>query len=180
MKLKGPWNGTQNGIYWGAAKFFERTKLAEEWEKKYNPATAKRKRESAAAQKKISKSKLNDISSKITIDYSKGPIYDSCPDIRRKITAFLKSSGTTGAAFCRLIDVPSNSLMRFMKYKPVIGTATSVESMRYQQPGAAMSIYPSAYHFFERLRLADGKPKTKKRLETESLLSQEGFVCRHD
>ena len=26
MKLKGQWNGVQNGVYWGAARFFERTK----------------------------------------------------------------------------------------------------------------------------------------------------------
>mmetsp|Transcript_41398 Transcript_41398/g.81120 ORF Transcript_41398/g.81120 Transcript_41398/m.81120 type:complete len:322 (+) Transcript_41398:35-1000(+) len=191
MKLKGPMNGIQNGVYWGAARFFEKKKLTEEWEKKHNPAAAKRKRESAAAEKKSTKSKLEDVQSKANISYTEGPIYDSCPDIRRKITAFLKSSGTTGTAFCRLIGCPANSLTRFMKHKPVPGTSGDAQKTRFQQPGAAMSIYPNAYHFFERLRLAEGQPKTKKRIENEAVLSvahgdsfddipQQGFVCRHD
>jgi len=180
MKLKGPWNGTQNGVYWGAAKFFARKKLGEEWEKKFRPAAAKRKREGAATERKNARKKLDEAASKLSADYAEGPVYDSCPDVRRKITAFLKSSGTTATAFCRMVDVPSNALTRFMKYKPVSGTAKSAESMRYSQPGAAMSIYPRAYHFFERLRIGEGKPKTKKRLENEAALSGQGFQLRHD
>ena len=39
------------------------------------------------------------------------------------------------------------------------------------QAGAGNHYYPKAYHFFEKLRLAEGKKKTPKRVENELALA---------
>ena len=54
MKLKGAWNGTQNGVYWGAARFFEVEKRRAAREKKAaGPDVLKRqKAEEAESRKK--------------------------------------------------------------------------------------------------------------------------------
>lgn len=96
MKLKGAWNGTQNGVYWGAARLFERQRRRQEWEEKNNPAAAKRKRAEAgtANQKKakVGDELMNKLAA-IEGSYVEGPIYDSCPEVRRKVTAFMKTTG---------------------------------------------------------------------------------------
>eukprot|EP01049_Picozoa_sp_SAG25_P015692 SAG25_NODE_3290_length_1143_cov_1.118774_1_plen_306_part_00 len=124
MRLKGAYNGTQNGVYWGAARFFARRQRREAWEKKNNPAAAKRKRAEASGTKR-KKAKLGDelLAKLASTPFEPGPIYDSCPEIRRKVTAFLKSGTMTQTAFLRHIGVAPNSFKSFMKMKPVPGSA---------------------------------------------------------
>jgi hypothetical protein len=123
MKLKGPWNGTQNGVYWGAARLFERQRRRQEWEKKNNPAAAKRKRaEAGTANQKKAKAgdELMNKLAAVEGSYAEGPIYDSCPEVRRKVTAFMKTTGMSQAAFLRQCDgVAANSFKSFMSMKPV-------------------------------------------------------------
>jgi hypothetical protein len=85
-----------------------------------------------------------------------GPVYDSCNEVRRKIRALLRKGETSIAAFLReLGGVNSNSYRQFMQ-------------MKDPMQGSGNRIYPAAYHFFERRRLAEGKPKSKLRQESEA------------
>ena len=45
------------------------------------------------------------------------PIYEDCNEVRRKITAFLKTGRMTQTAWCKLLGVNASSLQRFMKAK---------------------------------------------------------------
>jgi len=82
-------------------------------------------------------------------------VYDGCPEIKKKITDFLKRDGVTKASFCRVIgNVNNNSLSRFLKKR--------------QQDGCGIGAYPLAYQFFEKMRIMEHKSKTKKRLQNEA------------
>jgi hypothetical protein len=92
-------------------------------------------------------------------------VYDSCDEIRRKITVHLLKPGVTKAQFCRDLKamlyspsaparIQSNQLDQFRGYKGAGHGNTSV-------------VYYTAYVYFERLRIAEGKPKTKHRLGME-------------
>jgi len=95
------------------------------------------------------------------------PIYDTCDEVRRKIRAFLKKDGVTQAALLRAIGkcrgsgdqgdlgpISSSSYRLFMRQK---GPAA----------GGNSDVHYAGYAFFEKVRLRDGKPKSKKREEME-------------
>lgn len=101
------------------------------------------------------------------------PIYDTCSEIRRKITSLLlkdsnkpengvpgefKKDGTpkpyTKALFCKFLGVSTSMLDTFMKAKKLMG-------------GAESEVYVEAYKFFERKRIWEGKKKTAGRLKVE-------------
>ena len=175
MALKGVMNGIQNGVYWGAARFFERRKRSEAAEKKSNPSAFKRKRAEAAddaAKKKVKGevllAKLSAGAGSDSEPYAEGPIYDSCPEIRSKSTAFLKAGNMTQGAFLKEVGVAAKSFNDFMKVKAVPNSGPS--DWRNHQAGAANHFYPKAYHFFEKMRLAEGKAKSPKRLTNEAAL----------
>ncbi|KAK1633796.1 hypothetical protein BDP81DRAFT_396540 [Colletotrichum phormii] len=67
-------------------------------------------------------------------------VWDTCDIVRTKIRAILKE-GVTKTAFLRAIKGPAS--------------------------GNTSSVFYAAYVFFEKLRVRDGKPKTKKREEME-------------
>ena len=54
------------------------------------------------------------------------PVYEDCNEIRRKITAFLKTGRMTQTAWCKLLGVNSGSYQRFMKAKV---STTSTDAM---------------------------------------------------
>lgn len=88
------------------------------------------------------------------------PIYDDCNEIRRKIRFFFSDSNTeykcTQKHFLEVIgNVNSNSYRRFMAAKGEGG-------------GAENGTYTGAYIFFEKRRIWEGKPKGKKRLDSEA------------
>ena len=138
---------------------------------------AKRKRADAAesapgkAGKKGKKAKGDELLATLAgVDYDEGPVYDSCPEIRRKTTAFLTTGVMTQTALLKHFGVQSKSFCSFMKTKAVPGTGPKDWRVR-GQAGAGNRFYPKAYHFFERLRLAQGKPKTPTRLKNELALA---------
>ena len=82
-------------------------------------------------------------------------IYDSCPVIVTKIKDFLQRDGVTKAMLLKAFgDINSNSLGRFLSGK--------------QQDQCGNVTYKKAYVFFEKLRIMEGKAKTKKRLSNEA------------
>ncbi|KAK4451559.1 hypothetical protein QBC34DRAFT_436669 [Podospora aff. communis PSN243] len=96
------------------------------------------------------------------------PICYSCSDIRKKIRAFLRRDGVTQAAFLRALakckpggssgsgssPISVSSFQMFMRQ---IGVAA----------GANSQVFYTAYVFFEKMRLREGRPKTKRREEME-------------
>jgi hypothetical protein len=87
--------------------------------------------------------------------YEEGPVYDTCNEVRRKIRAYLRTGESTIAAFLRACgNISHNSYQSFM-------------SMKMPMQGSGNCLYPAAYHFFEKRRLAAHKPKSKLRLESE-------------
>ncbi|KZV71417.1 hypothetical protein PENSPDRAFT_664435 [Peniophora sp. CONT] len=94
------------------------------------------------------------------------PIYDDCNDIRRKIRALLQEPGFKVTHWLKEIgNVNSNSYGRFMKQSGPYG-------------GADNSTYYSAYLYFEKRRIVEGKKKTPKRLRMEK--EQAGGVTPDD
>lgn len=100
-------------------------------------------------------------------------VYDSCDEIRKKIAAHLRKPGVTAAQFCRDLlaqyhgdkkppQIQSGQLTKFRGYK---GADT----------GNTSCVFYAAYVFFEKMRLAEGKPKSKHRLEMEKIWSPKGF-----
>ncbi|KAK0655640.1 hypothetical protein B0T16DRAFT_451288 [Cercophora newfieldiana] len=95
------------------------------------------------------------------------PVYDSCSDIRKKIRAFLRRDGVTQAAFLRALakcrpggeseGKPPISVSSFQMFMRQTGVAA----------GANSQVFYAAYVFFEKMRLRDGKGKTKRREEME-------------
>ena len=95
------------------------------------------------------------------------PVYDTCDTVRRKIRAMLARDGVTQADFLRAIAVAAHgenstkklnagSLYGFMKQKgPLAGNANGV--------------YYAAYVFFEKLRIKQGKAKSKDREMMEEI-----------
>ena len=197
MKLKGAWNGTQNGVYWGAARFFEIDKRRIAREKK--SAAGKRKHAELAASRKQAKQDGERLLEQLTrIDVPDGaPVFDTCAEVRRKIRAFLKTNVMTQSTFLKHIGVATNSFNSFMKQT---GRADP-QCIANMQPGAANHVYPKAYRFFEQKRLLEKKPKSAARLSNEAMLAAnktkmtalwgentelaskfvtEGFALKHD
>jgi len=178
MKLKGTWNGTQNTTFWAATRYFkkqEKLKQKEKQKEKRKPAaqkkrdTAKKKKEKAekdAAMDAIVR-KIESVEKKDDYD-DNGPVFDDCNDVRKKITNFMKRGICTQSRFLKEIgSVQSNSYHKFMKEGPL------------QLAGASNSTYYKAYHWFEKLRIAEKEAKSKKRLQNEEE-NHDGFPLRHD
>lgn len=115
---------------------------------------------------KVKKTKMDNDFSEILkkmneLEYGEGPIFDDCSDIRRKLNKFFTDKKMSKSAWCNLVGVNSNSLANFLKQKGPDG-------------GAGINVYKVAYHFFEKMRIVEGKKKTKKREEHEQFVT-EGF-----
>jgi hypothetical protein len=81
----------------------------------------------------------------------------------------------TQAAFLRAVgdgqSVQSKSFVDFMKGKAEFGSGPD-EWRLTGQPGAGNKFYALAYHWFEKLRIAEGRAKTARRLENEEALTR--------
>ncbi|KAI1258490.1 hypothetical protein F5Y18DRAFT_413397 [Xylariaceae sp. FL1019] len=92
-------------------------------------------------------------------------VYDTCDEMRKKINAHLrKSTGLSLAQFCRDLkaqlhkpdspNVTSSTLNKFLSYKGPISGAKSI-------------VYYASYVYFEKIRIAQGKPKSVHRQNVE-------------
>ena len=177
---KNQWSACQNGTYWGAAKLLEKVKHSEAKAKKTAKkaaTSAKRKAASASttegggsAKKKSKKEEATELIHRINAVEGvpeDSPIYDSCPVLVTKIKEFLQRDGVTKNLFLQeaMGNLNSNSLNRFLagKKQDQCGTIT----------------YKRSYVFFEKLRIMEGKAKTKKRLKDEAENPQ-GFSTKKE
>lgn len=95
------------------------------------------------------------------------PVYDTAADVRRKISAHLREPDVTQAQFCRDLfsqlhgsdrgaSIQTSQLQRFR------GKSGANE-------GGDSKVFYAGYVFFEKKRIGEGKPKSKKRLEMEKI-----------
>eukprot|EP01084_Bolivina_argentea_P049268 90631_1 len=176
MRLKGKWNNTSNQTYTAAYRYFmKQDKLKQKQKAKDKNKSASQKKKEAVARKKEKAYKekevkkiLNKIKSVENTYNANGPIYDDCNDVRKNILTFLKRGIMTKTRFLKEIgNVASNSYSSFAGMGPL------------KLSGASNKTFPKAYHWLEKLRIAEGVKKSKKRLKNE-LEYPNGFPLRHD
>ncbi|KAH0562807.1 hypothetical protein GP486_002569, partial [Trichoglossum hirsutum] len=174
MKLKGPYSGADNQTYEAAFIFFKKRELA----------GIKPQKKKAVA-KDLDKFDVSDPALKLDgEDEGEVEIYDTCDEIRRKINAHLRNDGVTKAGLCRAIG----------KMTPA-GTPINGKSMddflrkKGPEEGGGTNCFYGAYVFFEKLRIKQGKPKSKLRQEMEKIWASRGgfptrgaglIICRAD
>lgn len=100
------------------------------------------------------------------------PVFDSADELRKKISAHLKTPGLAQAQFRRDLyaqlhaptckSIHSSSLSDFRGKKGPIAGCTS-------------TVFYAAYAYFEKSRLAKGKPKSHRRREMELVHGDEGM-----
>lgn len=161
-KYKDPWSATQNGTYWAAAYFFYREKRlgnrAMGKTRAYSAAATTPVGPAAGSAKPVAKTPLPDVSG-VSTD---GTTYQTPAEVRKELRAVLSKYDSSVAALARAADVPYQSFNNFMKATGDFG-------------GRDNQAYHPAAEIVERLRLATGKEKSKKRKALEAEM-EEG-VC---
>ncbi|KAI0160046.1 hypothetical protein GGR52DRAFT_576777 [Hypoxylon sp. FL1284] len=102
-------------------------------------------------------------------------VWDTCDKIRKKIDEHLKTPGVTQAQFCRDLFAQLNA----PKIKHI--QASQLADFRGQKgprTGAKSTVFYAAYVYFEKLRIAQGKKKTKHREDMEGIWACEGGFDR--
>ena len=188
MKLKGAWNGTQNGTFWGAQRFFLRRDAEKRAEAAMMPtAEKKRKRVDQADDKTAKKTQLAELLQKVRA--LPGPekarpchppfcakncpgtaVYDTCDEVRKKSLGFMAASGMTQSAFIKEIGSHPPSWNSFIKMKG---------KFEGHNPGAGNGCYWGAYDFLEKVRIVRGEKKSARRLAAEAKHPPREMFCVH-
>lgn len=107
------------------------------------------------------------------------PVYDTCDEVRRKINAYLKRPGVTQAQFCRDIHAqlrrPDRPARPFASHQ-----LARFRGMKGPLTGCSSDLFYAAYVFFEKLRIKEGRPKTKHRREMEEIWGWTGMERKYD
>lgn len=163
MAQNGPDNGSGSDVYYAAFKFFKRREL----QGKKMPKKKVKAAEEAAK---------NDVSG-IHLEGEAEqavPVYDSCDEVRRKITAYLRQPGVTQAGFLREIakTYPEGKKIQSKVLNDFLGKTGATA-------GNTSSVFYGSYVFFEKLRIRDNKPKSKHRETMEKEYAGEGMDTKH-
>lgn len=97
-------------------------------------------------------------------------IYDTCDEVRRKINAYLKKDGVTQAQFLRGLAAQFRSKNQRIQSSQL----AAFRNKKGPDAGNTSCVYYAAYCFFERLRIKEGKKKSKTREEMERIYSGSG------
>ncbi len=156
MGQNGPTKGMGCDTYMEAFKFFKRRELM----------GIKIPRKKVKALKGESATANTAAVDTITLDGEENlsvPVYDSCDEIRRKIRAYLMQPNVTQAGFLREIaktygdgrKIQSKVLNDFL-------------GKRGEMAGNTSAVYYGSYVFFEKMRIRDGKPESKHRMDMKA------------
>lgn len=171
MKLKGPWSGIDNQTYHAAYLFFRAREA-------HGIKTGAKKRKSndgsavkGGDAKKAKKAGPPDVSD-VQLDGEEEntvEVYDTPAEIRKKISAHMPKDGVMQAGFCRAIGAQFNPEKK-------IASSQLQAFRKHSGPdkGNTSAVYYGAYVYFEKLRIKEGKPKTKHRLEMERIWEGQG------
>jgi hypothetical protein len=173
MKYKGPSKGSNSNIYRLAYRFFKKR------ENRGIPMPKKPKTASLAnpALAVAPPSKTLDIALEGEMQ-DNVEVFDSCDEIRRKINSHLRKPGVTPTAFLRDLEAQVHS-DRKPNAKLQGVQLTRFRAMQGSEAGHRHIIYYMAFVYFEKERLAEGKPKSKHRLAEESRWGK-GGACFKD
>jgi len=154
MGQSGRDKGSGSNTYVEAFKFFKKRE-----EKGLKIAASKKKAKTADAV--TSNGDLDAIRLEGEDDVSV-PIFDSCDEIRRKIRAYLAGSNGTQADFLRAIAKPYNDGRKIQSK-----VLNDFLGKKGAYAGNTSAVFYGAYVFFEKMRIRDGKPKSKHRQDME-------------
>ncbi len=180
---KDPWTAAHYGTYWVAARLLARVAHEKELAKKAGkrkatktpaPTTAGTANATAPAMKKTKTAgeeaspprKMTNAELKLKAlqliqrihaveGVPEGIVYDTCPQVVAKIKEFLQRDGMTKASVLQALgDINNGSMNKFLSGK--------------KQDQCGNVTYRTAYVFFEKLRILEGKKKSAARIKNES------------
>lgn len=165
-------NGNDKGLmsdtYGNAWEFFKKRQLAG-----IKPAK-KAKATSASASSAAPATDISDISLPGE-DNGRVEVYDTCDEIRKKINAHLVKPGVTQAGFCRDLMAQIHTGVKVQSKQ-----LSDFRNKKGPRMGNTSSVFYAAYVYFEKLRLAEKKPKSKHRKDMEEAWSgRGGFDLEH-
>ncbi|RAL63328.1 hypothetical protein DID88_003753 [Monilinia fructigena] len=161
MGQNGKSKGDKSNVYYNAFAFFKKREL-----QGVKPPK-KAKVSKAEEEKKFDVSAIK-LDGEFTTSV---PIYDTCDEVRKKISAYLREPGVTQAAFLREIakTYPEEKKIHSKILNDFLGK-------KGPTAGNTSSAYYASYVFFEKIRIRDGKPKSKHREEMEKQWASSGGV----
>ncbi|KAF2758346.1 hypothetical protein EJ05DRAFT_348213 [Pseudovirgaria hyperparasitica] len=165
MGQNGPYKGANSECYHSAWKFFRLRELRgiPMPRKKQKVVTAAG--EPAPAPSKAEERAQNAKAVQLPGELEdKVPVYDTCDEIRRKIGAHLRSEGITQAQFLRDLMAQYHTETRKIQSKQL----TDFRSKKGPNSGNTSCIYYASYCLFEKIRIAEKKPKSKDRVYMET------------
>ena len=160
---KNMWSAVQNETYWAGAKLLEeertKPKAAASRKRKANDTT-----ESSVPKKSKTQAKTEAIELMqriMAVTGTNQAVYDSGPEVVKKIKAFLEVEGVTKSDFCNIAlgGLQAVQLNKFLLAK--------------HQDGAGMSAYQRAWSFFEKKRvwMALRSPRLASRMRRSARLA---------
>ena len=187
LTQNGPARGINSATFINAAIFFKRRELAgigmpKQKKAKTQAATeALGKDQNGAQGAKSKKQEKEDAArerdvSAISLpgeETDSVPIFDTCDDLRTKINRYMRETpGVSNASFIREINksLPGNSSKSASTQQ-----LTTFLSSKGPTKGAESGVFYAGYIFLEKLRIKQGKLKTKKRQEMEDVWGQKGL-----
>lgn len=187
LQKSGPHNGIQSEAYDNAFVWFKQRELAglkmPDVKKRQKQAEAASGAASGPAAKKAKKSAapegVPDLS-QIHLDGEEDdsvPVFDTADELRKKISAHLKTPGLTAAQFCRDLYAQLNA--------PTCKTISTTQLSSFRgkkgpRAGIKSCVFYAAYVYFEKLRLAKKKPKSAHRSKMEEIWPAEGIDQKDD
>ncbi|KAL7624929.1 hypothetical protein AAE478_004143 [Parahypoxylon ruwenzoriense] len=189
LKQTGPYGGSGSAVYYSAWAWFKQREFA----KLKMPDVKKRQAEerdaaaSSAGASAKSEPTLKTAAATSLPDtsniYLKGEetdsvsVWDTCDEVRRKINAHLKTPGLTQAQFCRDLFAQLNEpKIKDIRQKQL----ADFRAQKGPRTGAKSTVFYAAYVYFEKLRIALGKPKTIHREEMEHIWAWKGGFDREN
>lgn len=100
------------------------------------------------------------------------PVFDTADEIRKNISAHLKTPGLTQTQFCRDLYAQLQApTCKGIQWKQL----SDFRGKKGARAGCTSAVFYAAYVYFEKLRIARGKPKSAHRLEIEKIYPDDGF-----
>ena len=165
LRQHGPTKGTASATYTSAWEFFKKREIIG-W-----PAQSNKKGNGRPRFGKAKAEGFDDIdSSNVHLsgeEHDDIRVYDTCDEVRRKVSAYLKRTGATRAQFCRILHAQFNS-----RSAPASIQSSQLSRFRNSKgpnTGNTSSVFYAAYGFFEKLRIKAGRPKSRQRMEMERI-----------
>ena len=164
MAAKGRNDGIEGGIFPAAHQFFAKGECPG-----YKQPRAKSRKTDTAEMEKCDVDEMPNLDGKGMRSIR---VYDTCDDIRTKINSHLRKTGLTKEAFAKELS------KRQAAGEPDIngGGITKFQTKKGPLAGSSNRFFYASYVFFQKLRVKEGKEKSKKRIEMEEVHGTKGVM----